>query len=194
MVGGDDHVPTGPAQYTFQDVPPSHWAYDYIEYCGAAGIVQGYTDNEYRPDLSVDRAQMAVFIARAIAEPTVAVSRPWSRPESTPDSGCPLGLKSLTGLRRRAGKRTPQRESGAQRRRTLASNDSGAGLTTQAWKPFMPVPRAVNRDSWLHWVRCWRGCPSSHCSPDLPDLTTQGSLSLKDPTPTRLNRTSPAEG
>jgi hypothetical protein len=70
MVGGDDWVPTGSVPAKFQDVPTSHWAYDYIQYCGAAGIVQGYTDNEYRPDLTVDRAQMAVFIARAIAEPT----------------------------------------------------------------------------------------------------------------------------
>jgi len=41
---------------------------------------------------------------------------------------------------------TPQRESGAERRRTLASDDSGAGLTTQAWKPLRPAPRVVDRD------------------------------------------------
>ena len=36
---------------------------------------------------------------------------------------------------------------GAQRRRTLASNDSGAELTTQAWKPLRPAPRAANTDN-----------------------------------------------
>jgi hypothetical protein len=84
MVGGDDRVPTGPAQYTFQDVLPSYWAYDYIEYCAAAGVVQGYTETEYRPTLSVDRAQMADFIARAIARPTGEAGLVSYTPPATP--------------------------------------------------------------------------------------------------------------
>jgi hypothetical protein len=66
VAGGDAYVPTGPAAATFTDVPPDHWAYRYVEYCAAHGIVQGYGDG-YHPDEGVDRAQMAVYVARAVA-------------------------------------------------------------------------------------------------------------------------------
>ncbi|MCJ7796593.1 MAG: S-layer homology domain-containing protein, partial [Thermoleophilia bacterium] len=52
---------------TFADVPPDHWAADAIERCYAHGIVQGYTADAYAPTLEVNRAQMAVYVSRAIA-------------------------------------------------------------------------------------------------------------------------------
>jgi len=65
--GGDANVPTGPATATFSDVATDSWAYKHIEYAHAQGVVQGYGDGTYGPTISVDRGQMAVFIARAIA-------------------------------------------------------------------------------------------------------------------------------
>ncbi len=53
----------------FSDVPHDHWAYSEIMACAAAGIVAGYPDGSYQPGFDVTRAQMAVFIARAIATP-----------------------------------------------------------------------------------------------------------------------------
>jgi len=64
---GDEQVPAGPALATFEDVPTDHWAFDHIEYAVAQGIVGGYDDGSYQPDGYVDRAQMAVYIARALA-------------------------------------------------------------------------------------------------------------------------------
>jgi len=72
IAGGDAKVPPGPAKATFPDVPLTpikHWAYDYIEYAYAHGIVIGYPTGLYGPTDSVDRGQMAVFISRAIVEP-----------------------------------------------------------------------------------------------------------------------------
>ncbi|MFB3880144.1 MAG: S-layer homology domain-containing protein [Armatimonadota bacterium] len=69
VAGGDANVPAGPAEATFDDVPTDHWAYDCVEYAVSQGIVVGYGDNTYQPDWEVTRAQMAVFIARAIADP-----------------------------------------------------------------------------------------------------------------------------
>jgi Tol biopolymer transport system component len=64
LAGGE--VPPGPAEPSFPaDVPTTNWAYDYIEYAAAHGVVEGYDDTHYRPDLAVDRAQMAVYAARA---------------------------------------------------------------------------------------------------------------------------------
>ena len=51
----------------FLDVGPDHWAYNEIMQCARAGIVQGYADRLYRPNLRVSRDQMAVFISRALA-------------------------------------------------------------------------------------------------------------------------------
>jgi hypothetical protein len=69
-LAGGDAVPGGPAEPTFLDVPPGHWAYDYIEYAADADIVTGYQDGTYQPGLALDRAQMAVFVARSIVDPT----------------------------------------------------------------------------------------------------------------------------
>ncbi len=66
LAGGDDAVPPGPSSPTFSDVPPDYWAYKYIEYCYAQGIVSGYWDG-YHPNELVNRAQMAVYVARARA-------------------------------------------------------------------------------------------------------------------------------
>ena len=71
LAGGQDQIPTPPAaEPTFPDVPASHWAYAAVEYVVSEGIVQGYGDGSYQPDWDVTRGQMAVFMARAIADPT----------------------------------------------------------------------------------------------------------------------------
>lgn len=67
LAGGDASVPAGPGTATFNDVPTDYWAFKYVEYCVANGIVQGYDPVTYLPENIVNRAQMAVFIARAIA-------------------------------------------------------------------------------------------------------------------------------
>ncbi len=77
LAGGDQAVPTGPATASFPDVPRDHWAFKYVEYCHSEGVVQGYADG-YHPEGVVNRGQMAVFIARAMA----------GGEESVPDEGC----------------------------------------------------------------------------------------------------------
>jgi hypothetical protein len=69
IAGGDANVPAGPAAATFDDVPTDYWAYKYVEYCFACGVVQGYDAVTYSPASSVSRDQMAVFICRAFALP-----------------------------------------------------------------------------------------------------------------------------
>lgn len=68
-------TPEGPATATkracvlvgLQDIGPNHWAHDEIMACVRAGIIGGYSDGSYQPDLPVSRAQMAGFVARALA-------------------------------------------------------------------------------------------------------------------------------
>jgi hypothetical protein len=70
LAGGDVAVPAGPAEASFPDVPIDHWAYRYIEHIKSRHIASGYPDGRYHPWQDLDRAQMAVFAARAIADPT----------------------------------------------------------------------------------------------------------------------------
>ena len=42
---------------TFNDLPPSHWAYEAVEYLYENGAVVGYPDGRYKADTNVTRAE-----------------------------------------------------------------------------------------------------------------------------------------
>ena len=66
-LGGGDRVPDPPTGvWTFVDVPPRHPAFRYVEDLTARAIAGG-AGAEYHPALRVDRAQLAVYLARARA-------------------------------------------------------------------------------------------------------------------------------
>ncbi len=50
----------------FVDVPPVHWAYDFVQTLAMSGITGGCGGSNYCPDDPVSRAQMAVFLERGI--------------------------------------------------------------------------------------------------------------------------------
>ncbi len=50
----------------FYDVASDHWAYGAITACVDAAIVRGYPDSLYRPRRAVSRADMAVYLSRAL--------------------------------------------------------------------------------------------------------------------------------
>lgn len=50
---------------TFSDVPTDHPYFDSIEWAAENGITTGYPDGTYRPDDTVTRSEMAVFLKRA---------------------------------------------------------------------------------------------------------------------------------
>ena len=58
---------------SFPDIPLDFWARDYIYATARANIVQGYPDGTYQPVEPVNRAQMAVYISRALAGGDAAV-------------------------------------------------------------------------------------------------------------------------
>ncbi len=53
-----------PATASFGDVPKSDAAYKYVEYLHAHGVVIGGSDGDYHENDAVNRAQLAVFVAR----------------------------------------------------------------------------------------------------------------------------------
>jgi len=67
IAGGDAGVPEPTVDPGFSDVSSDYWAYKYIVYAVDEGVVQGYEEGTYLPTAPVDRGQMAVYIARALA-------------------------------------------------------------------------------------------------------------------------------
>jgi len=65
LAGGEDKVPPGPGTPTFPDVATTYWSYDHIEYCVKEEVVKGYLDGTYRPEDTITRDQMAVYVGRA---------------------------------------------------------------------------------------------------------------------------------
>lgn len=62
-----DPVAVNVARMTFGDVPPTYWAWQYVETLHARGITGGCSLSPllYCPDTNVSRAEMAVFLVRA---------------------------------------------------------------------------------------------------------------------------------
>jgi len=62
-----DYVPADPRN--FPDVASDFWAYTHVEYCVENGVVAGYLDGLYHPEVVVTRDQMAVYVQRAFELP-----------------------------------------------------------------------------------------------------------------------------
>jgi len=54
------------APYTFQDVAPDFWAWQFVEGLAASGITGGCGGNDFCPNSSLNRAEAAVFLVRAV--------------------------------------------------------------------------------------------------------------------------------
>ncbi len=66
---GSSYVPPAASGAVFNDVPASYWAAGWIEQLATEGITSGCGPNQYCPDATVTRAEMAVFIQRAFNLP-----------------------------------------------------------------------------------------------------------------------------
>ena len=67
--GGDAAIPDPVPPATFPDVPSTFWSYKQVEYCVENGVVKGYDDGNYHPEIAVTRDQMAAYISRAFHLP-----------------------------------------------------------------------------------------------------------------------------
>jgi ELWxxDGT repeat protein len=59
-------VPRSAVLATFTDVPASHWAWQFVEVLAGTGLTGGCGGTSYCPDGPVTRAQVAVFLERAL--------------------------------------------------------------------------------------------------------------------------------
>ena len=52
---------------TFDDVPATHWAADYISTAASYGWVNGISDTEFAPDRAITRAEAAAMVNRVLS-------------------------------------------------------------------------------------------------------------------------------
>ncbi len=62
------YSPPSATTFNFTDIE-SHWARHWIEALRASGITSGFSDGTFRPDNPVTRAEMAIFLLKAINGP-----------------------------------------------------------------------------------------------------------------------------
>ncbi len=69
VVLGSLLIAVGTASATpFADVPSNHWAYQAIASLAADGLIEGYSDAQFKGDRPMSRYEMAVLVARVIAK------------------------------------------------------------------------------------------------------------------------------
>jgi hypothetical protein len=75
---GAGYTDTAPTTPTFSDIATDFWSYNEIERCVANNVVGGYPDGTYRPNVTVTRDQMAVYIQRAVGFATAPAAGTFS--------------------------------------------------------------------------------------------------------------------
>ena len=76
----DNAVPLSKAdmrEFSFSDLPETHWAYNEVSKAVARGILNGYPDGTVRPDVEISRAEAAVMLSRVIGGETVGTPAPY---------------------------------------------------------------------------------------------------------------------
>jgi hypothetical protein len=83
-----------PPEQTFNDVPPDHPFYTFIETAACHGIISGYADGSFRPFNDATRAQIAKIVCLAMRDEVVC-----AEPETpTPGTQTPAATRTPTAL------------------------------------------------------------------------------------------------
>ena len=64
-----------PAQAFYSDMDQNHWAYQSIKFLTEVGVVVGYPDGTYKPDIPVTRAEFASMAIKALGQEDANVTQ-----------------------------------------------------------------------------------------------------------------------
>jgi hypothetical protein len=79
-----------PAAPSFSDVPPTYWAFGFVETARAEGVISGYADGTFRPAALTTRAQLSRMLATTLQQPPPGTATltptvvPWATLTNTP--------------------------------------------------------------------------------------------------------------
>lgn len=74
-----------PAHAFYTDMDQNHWAYQPIKFLTEVGVVVGYPDGTYKPDIPVTRAEFASMAIKALGQENANVSQDIHFSDVTPD-------------------------------------------------------------------------------------------------------------
>ena len=74
-----------PANAFYTDMNENHWAYHSIKFLTEVGVVVGYPDGSYKPDIPVTRAEFASMAIKALGQESANVAQEIHFNDVTPD-------------------------------------------------------------------------------------------------------------
>ena len=74
-----------PANAFYSDMDENHWAYHSIKFLTEIGVVVGYPDGTYKPDIPVTRAEFASMAIKALGQESTQVTQEIHFDDITPD-------------------------------------------------------------------------------------------------------------
>ena len=74
-----------PANAFYTDMEENHWAYQSIKFLTEVGVVVGYPDGTYKPDIPVTRAEFASMAIKALGQESASITQEIHFNDITPD-------------------------------------------------------------------------------------------------------------
>lgn len=74
-----------PANAFYTDMDESHWCYQSIKFLTEIGVLVGYPDGTYKPDIPVSRAEFASMVIKSLGQENTTVSQPIDYSDIEPD-------------------------------------------------------------------------------------------------------------
>ena len=76
---------SNPANAFYTDMDENHWAYQSIKFLTEVGVVVGYPDGTYKPDIPVTRAEFASMAIKALGQENTTVAQEIHFDDITPE-------------------------------------------------------------------------------------------------------------
>lgn len=74
-----------PANAFYTDMDESHWCYQSVKFLTEIGVLVGYPDGTYKPDIPVSRAEFASMVIKSLGQENANVTQPIDYADIEPD-------------------------------------------------------------------------------------------------------------
>ena len=76
---------SSPANAFYTDMDESHWCYQSIKFLTEIGVLVGYPDGTYKPDIPVSRAEFASMVIKSLGQEDAKITQPIDYADIEPD-------------------------------------------------------------------------------------------------------------
>ncbi len=78
-------VMNAPANAFYTDMDESHWCYQSVKFLTEIGVLVGYPDGTYKPDIPVSRAEFASMVIKSLGQENANITQPIDYADIEPD-------------------------------------------------------------------------------------------------------------